>query len=119
MSLNRVMLIGNVGRDPEIRYVSKDVAVATITLATTNNAYTTKEGISVPESSDWHTIVLWRNLAKAAETYVRKGDKIYVEGQIRYSSYTDKAGISRTRCEIWAEKLELFNFHNNPGENKP
>ena len=112
MSLNRVILIGNVGRDPEVKYVAQDVPVATIALATTNNAYTTKDGVNVPESSEWHTIILWRNLAKAAEAYVRKGDKIYVEGQLHYVSFSDKAGVSRTRCEIWAEKLEIFNFHN-------
>ena len=116
MSLNKVILIGNVGKDPEIRYVSQDVAVATIVLATTNNAYTTKEGIKVPESSEWHTIKLWRNLAKTAEQYIRKGDKIYVEGQLRYTNYTDRSGLSRTKAEIWAEKLEIFNFHNAASE---
>ncbi len=110
------MLIGNVGKDPEVRYVAQDVAVATIVMATTNSAYTTKDGVNVPETADWHTITLWRNLAKTAEKYVRKGDKIYVEGQLRTVSYTDKTGASRSRQEIWAEKLEIFNFHNAPSE---
>lgn len=115
MSLNRVILIGNVGRDPEVRYVSQDVPVVTISLATTTGAYTTKDGVNVPENSEWHTVVLWRNLAKVAETYVHKGDKIYVEGQLHYVTYSDKAGVSRTKCEIWAERLEVFNFHNTSG----
>ena len=119
MSLNKVMLIGNVGRDPEIRYVAPDVAVATITLATTNNAYTAKDGTKVPESAEWHTIILWNNLAKRVEQYIQKGDKIYVEGSLHNRTYTDRAGNSRNRYEIWAEKIEIFNFHNNAPKNPP
>lgn len=104
------MLIGNVGKDPDIRYVAPDMPVATVTLATTNRAYTTREGKQIPESAEWHTIILWRNLAKTVEQFVHKGDKIYIEGELHNRSYTDRNGTSHTRCEIWAEKIEIFNF---------
>ena len=64
MSLNKVMLIGNVGKDPEIRYIAPDEAVATIVLATTNRAYTMKDGTQVPERAEWHTVILWKACAK-------------------------------------------------------
>lgn len=102
------MLIGNVGKEPEIRYVGQDLAVATLGLATTNRAYVTKDGTNVPETTDWHTVILWRALAKTVEQYVHKGDKIYVEGELHYKTYTDRNGISYNRAEIWANKLELF-----------
>lgn len=114
MSLNKVMLIGNVGRDPEIRYVEPDVAVATVTMATTNSAYTAKDGTKVPESAEWHTVILWRNLAKIVEQYVQKGDKIYIEGSLHNRTYTDRTGNTRNRYEIWAEKIEVFDFHHQP-----
>jgi single-strand DNA-binding protein len=112
MSLNKVMLIGNMGKDPEVKYVSPDVAVATLVLATTNRANERKDGTRVPETAEWHTVILWRGLAKTAEQYIRKGDKVYVEGELHTRSYTDRNGQTHSRAEIWAEKLEIFNFHN-------
>lgn len=113
MSLNKVMLIGNVGKDPEVRYVGPDQAVATVVLATTNRGYTAKDGTVVPDTAEWHTIVMWHGLAKTAEQYIKKGDKIYVEGQLHTRTYNDRNGMSHTRPEIWAEKVELFNFRRN------
>lgn len=83
MSLNKVQLIGNVGKDPDVRYLDNGVAVATFSLATTDRAYTLANGTQVPERTEWHNIVLWRGLAQTAEKYVRKGDKLYIEGKIR------------------------------------
>lgn len=102
------MLIGNVGKDPEVRYYDADQAVAQFPLATTERAYTLQNGTLVPEHTDWHTIVLWKGLAKLAEKYVHKGDKIYIEGRIRYRSFDDQRGQRRYVTEIYAENMELL-----------
>ena len=76
--MNKVMLIGNVGNDPEIRYYDADQAVAQFRLATSERSYTLQNGTRVPEHTDWHNIVLWKGLAKIAERYIHKGDKLYI-----------------------------------------
>lgn len=106
--MNKVMLIGNVGQDPEIRYVDQGVAVARIRLATTERGYTLQNGTQVPDHTDWHNVILWRKLAEIVEKYVHKGDKLYVEGRIRYSTYDDKQGQRRSMTEIWADNMELL-----------
>lgn len=108
MSLNKVMLIGNVGKDPEIRYIDNGVCTATMSLATTTPGYTLQNGTQVPERTEWHRIVLWRKLAEIVERYVHKGEKIYIEGQLRTRSFTDKKGAMRYVTEIWADNLELL-----------
>lgn len=117
--MNKVMLIGNVGAEPEIRYVDKDMAVARLKLATTERGYTLQNGTVVPDRTDWHTVILWRRLANVVEEYVHKGDKLYIEGRIRYNSYDDRQGIRRTTTEIWAENLEFLSPKANPGSEKP
>ena len=102
------MLIGNVGQDPEIRYVDQGVAVARIRLATTERGYTLPNGTQVPDHTDWHNVILWRKLAEIVEKYVHKGDKLYIEGRIRSSTYDDKQGKRRCMTEIWADNLELL-----------
>ena len=102
------MLIGNVGKEPDIRYYDADQAVATFPLATTERGYTLPNGTSVPDRTDWHNIVLWRGLAKIAERYVHKGDKLFVEGRIRYRSYDDQKGVRRFVTEIMVENMELL-----------
>jgi len=106
--MNKVMLIGNVGKEPEVRYVDAGVAVARISLATSERGYTLQNGTQVPDRTDWHTVLLWKRLAEIAEQYVHKGDKIYVEGRLRYTSYDDKQGRRHERAEIWGENLELL-----------
>ena len=106
--MNKVMLIGNVGQDPEIRYVDQGVAVARIRLATTERGYTLQNGMQVPDHTDWHNVILWRKLAEIVEKYVHKGDKLYIEGRIRYSTYDDKQGQRRSMTEIWADNMELL-----------
>ena len=106
--MNKVMLIGNVGQEPEIRYVDNDVAVARISIATTEKGYTLQNGTQVPDRTDWHTVILWRRLAKIVEEYVHKGDKLYIEGRLRYVTFNDKHGIKRTAPEIWAENMEML-----------
>jgi len=112
MSLNKVMLIGNVGADPEVRYVDQGVAVASLRLATTRRGYTLQNGTQVPEQTEWHNILLWRQLAETVEKYVHKGDKLYIEGSLRTRSYDDKNGIKRYRTEIWVDTMEMLSPRN-------
>ena len=114
MSLNKVQLIGNVGRDPEVRYLDSGVAVATFPLATTDRGYTLANGTQVPERTEWHNIVLWRGLAEVAEKYVRKGDKLYIEGKIRSRSYDDANGNKRYVTEIHADRIEFYSTGSRP-----
>lgn len=108
MSVNKVILIGNVGKDPEVRYLDSGVAVASLTLATSDRAYTLANGTQVPERTEWHNLVLWRGLAETAEKYVHKGDKLYVEGKIRTRSYDDQAGAKRYITEIFVDSMEML-----------
>ena len=108
MSLNKVMLIGNVGQDPEVRYVDQGVAVAQIRLATSDRGYTLANGTQVPERTEWHTVLLWRNLAETVEKYVHKGDKLYIEGKLRYRTYDDRNGVRRTVVEVWADNMDML-----------
>ena len=108
MSVNKVILIGNVGRDPEVRYLDSGIAVASLPLATTDRAYTLANGTQVPERTDWHNLVLWRGLAETAEKYVHKGDKLYVEGKIRTRSYDDQTGAKRYVTEIFVDSMEML-----------
>jgi single-strand binding protein len=104
--MNRVLLIGNVGREPEIKYYEADQCVASFTFATTERGYTLPNGTVVPDRTDWHNIVLFKALAKYAEKYIHKGDKLYIEGRIRYRSYDDKKGMRRYVTEIYGDNLE-------------
>ncbi len=106
--MNKVMLIGNVGQEPEVRYVDQGVAVARVRLATTERGYTLQNGTQVPEHTDWHNVILWRRLAEVVEKYVHKGDKLYIEGRIRYTTYDDKQGQKRYATEIWADNMEML-----------
>lgn len=106
--MNKIMLIGNVGKEPDVRYYDNDQAVAAFPLATTERGYTLQNGTKVPDRTDWHNIVLYRGLAKIAERYVHKGDKLYVEGRIHYRSYDDKKGIKHYITEVYADNMELL-----------
>ena len=106
--MNKVMLIGNVGAEPEVRYVEQGVAVARLRLATTERGYTLQNGTQVPDHTDGHNIILWRKLAEVVEKYVHKGDKLYIEGRVRYSTYDDKQGQRRYMTEIWADNMEML-----------
>ena len=106
--MNRVILIGNVGKDPDVRYYDRDQAVATFPLATTERGYTLPNGTKVPDQTDWHNIIMWRGLAKIAEKYVHKGDKVCIDGRVRYRTYDDKRGVRQRVTEIWTENMELL-----------
>ena len=110
MSLNKVMLIGNVGQDPEVRYLdgnSPNAKVATLRLATTER-YRDRNTGENREITEWHTIVLWRGLADIVEKYVKKGTQLYIEGRIRTRSWDDQNGNRRYTTEILADNLQLL-----------
>ncbi len=116
MSVNKVILIGNVGRDPEIRYFENDRAVANFPIATTERGFTTASGQQIPERTEWHNIVIWGGLAKVAENYVRKGTQLYIEGKLRTRSWDDKDGNKRYTTEVYVDNLQLLGRKSdNPG----
>ncbi|GHT39834.1 hypothetical protein FACS189437_04400 [Bacteroidia bacterium] len=108
MSVNKIILIGNVGKEPEVKYYDNGVSVANFSMATTERGYTAANGTQVPDRTEWHNIVLWRGLAEIAEKYIHKGSKIYIEGKIRTRSYDDQQGIKRYVTEVWGDNLELL-----------
>lgn len=108
MSVNKVILIGRLGKDPDVRYLDSGVAVAQFSIATTERGYTSKNGQQVPERTEWHNLVLWRGLAETAEKYLHKGDNIYVEGKLRSRSYEDQQGVKRTIVEVYVDYMEML-----------
>ena len=113
------MLIGNVGKDPEVRYYEQDQAVAQIRLATTEKGYTLQNGTHIPDRTDWHNVVIYRGLSKVVEKYGHKGDKLYVEGRIRYRSYDDQKGIRQYVTEIIADNMEMLSPKQNTTAEQP
>lgn len=105
-SVNKAILIGNLGKDPEIRYVPSGQAVTTFSIATTEK-WRDKEG-QMQERTDWHNIVCWRRLAEIANEYLKKGNPVYIEGKIQNRSYDDKDGNKRYISEIVAQRLQLL-----------
>ena len=117
MSVNQVILVGNVGKDPDVKYFDNGSVVASFSLATTEKGYTSQSGVTVPDRTEWHNIVCWRGLAKVAEQYVKKGTQVYIEGKIRSRSYDDANGVKRYVTEIYADNLQLLGSKsNNTGE---
>ena len=100
------MLIGNVGRDPEVRYLEGNAKVATFTLATSER-FKDRNG-ELRENTEWHNIVAWRANADVAEKFIHKGTQIYVEGRLRTRSYTDQAGVKKFTTEIQADTIQLL-----------
>lgn len=116
MSINRITLLGNVGKEPDVRYLDSGVCVAQFSLATTVKGFTSQNGQQIPERTEWHSLVAWRGVAQTIEKYVRKGDKLYVEGELRYRDYEGNDGIKRRVAEIYIEKMELLTPR---GDGKP
>ena len=114
--VNKVILVGNLGKDPEVKYLDSGVAVANFSLATTEN-YKNKEGEKVSQT-EWHNIVLWRGLAEVAEKYLKKGANVYVEGKIKTRKWEDKDGNTRYNTEILADNMTMLggkkDFQENP-----
>ena len=111
--VNRVILIGNLGKDPEIRTTEGGVKVANFSLATTET-YKGKTGEKI-DRTEWHNIVLWRGLAEVAETYLKKGNTIYVEGRIRTREWTDKDNNKRYTTEIEADNMVMLGGRKEQG----
>ena len=109
--VNKVILIGNLGKDPEVRYLDNGVAVANISLATSEN-YKNKQGERVTQT-EWHDVVLWRGLAEVAEKYLKKGASVYVEGKLRTNKWVDKDEKTRYKTEVLADKLTMLGRSQN------
>lgn len=106
MSVNKVILVGNAGKDPVVRYFDKGVAKATFPLAT-SETYTNQQGETIT-STEWHNIVLWRSLAEVAEKSVKKGTQVYIVGKIKTRSYVDKEGNNKYITEILADIMMVL-----------
>jgi single-strand DNA-binding protein len=109
--VNKVILIGNLGKDPEVKYLDSGVAVANFSLATTES-YKNKEGERVSQT-EWHNIVLWRGLAEITEKYLKKGNSVYIEGKIRSRKWEDKEGNTRYTTEILADNMTMLGKKEN------
>jgi len=117
--VNKVILVGNLGKDPEVKYLDNGVAVANFSLATTEN-YKNKQGEKVSQT-EWHNIVLWRGLAEVAEKYLKKGANVYIEGKIRTKKWEDKEEITRYSTEIICDNMTMLGFKpssESPSESK-
>ena len=104
--VNKVILVGNLGKDPEVKYLDSGVAVANFSLATTEN-YKNKEGERVSQT-EWHNVVLWRGLAEVAEKFLKKGSNIYIEGKIKTRKWEDKDGNTRYSTEILGDNMTML-----------
>ena len=108
MSVNKVILIGNVGQDPKVTYYDSGNCVAQASLATTEKGYTLQNGTQIPDRTEWHNLIFRNKLAEVVDKYVHKGDKLYVEGKIRTRSYDDQSGIKRYVTEIFVDNMEML-----------
>ena len=106
-SVNKVILVGNCGRDPEIRYLPSGQAVANVSVATSTRRKDKNTGESI-ESTEWHRVTFYDRLAEIAGEYVKKGRPIYVEGRLKYGKYTDQAGVEKNTVDIVATELQLL-----------
>lgn len=111
------MLIGFVGKDPDVRYIDNGRGVANFTLATSERGYTTSTGVVVPERTEWHNIVVWGNQVQFVERYVKKGSGLYVEGKLRTRSYDDAQGTKRFVTEIFADQVSFFSVGSGTSSN--
>ena len=119
-SVNKVMLVGNLGKDPEVRYTGSGVAVATFSVAT-NESWKDQEG-NPQERTEWHNIVAWRKLAEICGQYLKKGSKIFLEGRLQYRTYDDKNGVKRYVTEIVMNEMVMLDSRGGgaqPGSGDP
>ena len=113
-SVNKVILIGNCGRDPEIRYLPSGQAVANISIATTSRRKDRTSGETV-EDTQWHRVTFYDRLAEIAGEYVNKGRPIYIEGRLKYGKYTDQAGVEKNTVDIIATEMQLLGAREGMG----
>ncbi len=105
--MNKVILMGNVGRDPEIRYIDTR-PVATFSLATTERTRRTASGVEIPERTEWHNIVMFDSSAEIAEKYIRKGSRLLIEGKLRTRTWQDLNTLKHTITEIYVDTFEIL-----------
>ena len=121
-SVNKVILLGNVGRDPELRYLADGKAVANISIATSTRRKDKNTGETI-ESTEWHRVTFYDRLAEIAGEYVKKGKSVYIEGRLKYGKYTDQAGVEKNTCDIVATELQLLGGRDDAqqgsGESQP
>lgn len=113
--INKVILVGNLGKDPEVRTLENGAKVANFTVAT-SESYKNREGQRVTQT-EWHNIVLWRGLAEIAEKYLRKGNQVYIEGKIRTRSWDDKDGVKRYTTEVLGDNLTMLGSRRDNEDN--
>ncbi|WP_462341157.1 single-stranded DNA-binding protein [Phocaeicola plebeius] len=113
--LNKVMLIGHLGKDLDVRTLDSGTKVCQFTLATTEKGYTLQNGTQVPDRTEWHNLVLWKGLAEVAGKYLHKGDKVFIEGKIRSRSYEDNSKVKRYITEIFADNMEILSTTSKSG----
>ena len=106
-SVNKVTLLGNVGRDPEVRYSANGMAVANVSIATSSKRKDKNTGETI-EDTQWHRVTLYDRLAEIAGEYVKKGQPLYVEGRIKYGKFTNKDGVEQNTCDIVATEMQLL-----------
>lgn len=119
-SVNKVILVGNLGKDPEVRHLENGAVVANFSLAT-SESYKDRNTGEVITNTDWHNVVLWRGLAEVVEKYVKKGDKIYIEGKLKSRSYQDQDGVTKYITEVLGDNLVMLGKQegNSGGSNNP
>ena len=108
MSINKVILLGRAGKDPDVRYPSQGQTVVSFPLATTDRGYTAANGTQVPERTEWHNIVMWGRNAEVAANYIKKGTQLYIEGKLRTRAWEDNNQIKRYVTEIYVDNFELL-----------
>lgn len=106
-SVNKVILVGNCGRDPEVRYAPSGTAIATISIATSSKRKDKTSG-ETTEETQWHRVTFYDRLAEIAGEYLRKGKPVYVEGRLKYGKYTDKDGVERNTTDIIASEMQML-----------
>lgn len=115
-SVNKVILIGNLGKDPEVRRLENGTAVASFSIAT-SETYTDRTTNERREITDWHNIVVWRGLAEVVEKYLRKGSKVYIEGKLKTRSWQDKEGVTKYTTEVIADEMTMLTRNENANQN--
>lgn len=108
MSVNKIILIGHVGKDPDMRYSKPGSAVAMFSLATNERGARLADGTQLPDSTEWHNIVMFGKNAETAERYIKKGMQLYIEGKMRYREYTDRNQIVRRVAEVYVDNFEFL-----------
>tara|TARA_B110000046_G_scaffold173759_1_gene196662 strand:+ start:14165 stop:14602 length:438 start_codon:yes stop_codon:yes gene_type:complete len=115
--VNKVILVGNLGKDPEVRHLENGASVANFSIAT-SETYKDKNG-NRQEQTEWHNVVLWRGLAQIAEKYLKKGSQIYIEGKLRTRSWQDKDGNTRYTTEVVGDQMTMLGGRSSGGNDTP